>query len=586
MDIRCPSCHTLYEFNEARLKRGPVNLKCSQCGHVFRVEGRKGKGASTARSKRWMLRKVPAGDVLYFQGLPKLQKWIVDRKVTRQDEISKTGRTWRALGEISELSSFFQVADNLDALHAPEPVAPAPQPSAPIQPPVSVSVSSVPFSGKAAAASAAATSAAAASASAIMPNPAMSGLMDSPMAAATPEPVSGPSSMPAAVPMPSALHAQPHVGAEPEPVYDAEPEYFDPLAPGPPANEKDAWALGNSQQGNNDWTFNSSTSEALPGPSLGMNGAEESLGSPQPLQFSGPSAGTFDDPLDAPVDERRRDGVLPWIALLLLLLIVGLLAFVYFYHPDWLGMNAQRSVASADAGMSPSAAGASGADAQQASLQGDAQQQEGNQDASAVANADAVEGDEALTKGQDKEGDKGDKGDDDAQKGGDKNKDNEPKKAADADKGKARPVKEASNNTRKRPANDGVEKSAPIPRGFDGVMDRARGHLKAGRANDALRDYSRAVEMRPNSIAAICGKGRAYMALGLPQGALRAYEKALGISPGNGLALIGVADAYRRSGNTAKAIEYYKKYLDRYPKGPTAERAKRQLQSMGAAVPP
>lgn len=126
MDIRCPSCKTLYEFNEGRLKHGPVNLKCSQCSHVFRVEGK--KGAEQPPPRRWMLRKA-SGDVLYFQGLTTLQKWIVDQKVSRDDSISKTGQSWKKLGGIGELSSFFQVADSLAPMtRPPETEAPEPDP--------------------------------------------------------------------------------------------------------------------------------------------------------------------------------------------------------------------------------------------------------------------------------------------------------------------------------------------------------------------------------------------------------------------------------------------------------------------------
>ena len=39
------------------------------------------------------------------------RRWIVERKVSRDDQISRSGETWKPLGEIAELSSFFQVVD-------------------------------------------------------------------------------------------------------------------------------------------------------------------------------------------------------------------------------------------------------------------------------------------------------------------------------------------------------------------------------------------------------------------------------------------------------------------------------------------
>lgn len=121
MDIRCPNCGTLYEFNEARLKPGGVNLKCSHCSHVFRVEGRS-RRAGKRRGQRWMVRLTSSGEVLYCNGLTALQKWIIDRKALPEDEISKTGNSWKRLGEIGELSSFFQVAENIARLQCDERV--------------------------------------------------------------------------------------------------------------------------------------------------------------------------------------------------------------------------------------------------------------------------------------------------------------------------------------------------------------------------------------------------------------------------------------------------------------------------------
>jgi tetratricopeptide (TPR) repeat protein len=52
-----------------------------------------------------------SGSVFKFKELTTLQRWIVERRVTRDDEISKTGETWKRLGDILELASFFQVAE-------------------------------------------------------------------------------------------------------------------------------------------------------------------------------------------------------------------------------------------------------------------------------------------------------------------------------------------------------------------------------------------------------------------------------------------------------------------------------------------
>src|SRR3989442_945753 len=40
MDVRCENCQTAYEFHEARVKDGGVTVKCTQCGHIFKVRRR------------------------------------------------------------------------------------------------------------------------------------------------------------------------------------------------------------------------------------------------------------------------------------------------------------------------------------------------------------------------------------------------------------------------------------------------------------------------------------------------------------------------------------------------------------------
>lgn len=124
MDVRCTRCATEYEFDDAKVGAAGVTVKCSSCGHVFKVSQ---SGATTtgniqvdpAARKRaltgghaseWIVRKGD-GTTARLKELTTLQKWIVEQKVTRSDEISRTGKSWKRLGEIAELASFFQVVD-------------------------------------------------------------------------------------------------------------------------------------------------------------------------------------------------------------------------------------------------------------------------------------------------------------------------------------------------------------------------------------------------------------------------------------------------------------------------------------------
>ncbi len=155
MDVRCERCGTEYEFEDTRVTEEGVTVKCSTCGHLFKIRKKSfvltepvtlgKKGAEEGGERNWMVRKAD-GTVLSFKELTTLQKWIVERKVSRDDEISKSGETWKRLGGIAELASFFQVVDAATtgvmpaavpvppALAPPAPAPPAPAPPAPAPP--------------------------------------------------------------------------------------------------------------------------------------------------------------------------------------------------------------------------------------------------------------------------------------------------------------------------------------------------------------------------------------------------------------------------------------------------------------------
>ena len=156
MDVRCERCGTEYEFEDTRVTEEGVTVKCSTCGHLFKIRKKSfvltepvtlgKKGEEDAGDRNWMVRKAD-GTVLSFKELTTLQKWIVERKVSRDDEISKSGETWKRLGGIAELASFFQVVDaattgtlpaaplGASPVPAPAPAAPATQPLPAAAPP-------------------------------------------------------------------------------------------------------------------------------------------------------------------------------------------------------------------------------------------------------------------------------------------------------------------------------------------------------------------------------------------------------------------------------------------------------------------
>ncbi len=114
MDVRCPQCQTLYELDDEQVGKRAVTLKCSQCQHVFRLGGRAPTGEENQR--RWMIRRIDAGDILYLNTFDTLHEWIMKRTVHEVDEISRTGNRWTALGEIAEFQPVFQVVESIAML--------------------------------------------------------------------------------------------------------------------------------------------------------------------------------------------------------------------------------------------------------------------------------------------------------------------------------------------------------------------------------------------------------------------------------------------------------------------------------------
>ncbi len=148
MDVRCEKCQTEYELDEARLKPGGVTVKCTNCGHMFKIRRRTTTNVGAASvppaerarvpvktpprvepprgdetlvrppsdpaaggdEKQWLIR-LENGDQKSCRELATLQQWIVANVVTRESLISRTGKTWKRLGDISELAQYFVIAD-------------------------------------------------------------------------------------------------------------------------------------------------------------------------------------------------------------------------------------------------------------------------------------------------------------------------------------------------------------------------------------------------------------------------------------------------------------------------------------------
>lgn len=149
MDVRCEKCDTTYELDDSRVTDAGVNVRCSNCGNLFRVRRRgpvtremprlrsgiatQPAGSSATpetarplssggpltsgapfRDRLWYLRLRHSKEVLRFRDLTMLRRWILEKRVSREDDVSRGGSKWRRLGTIVELEAFFHQAEQTE----------------------------------------------------------------------------------------------------------------------------------------------------------------------------------------------------------------------------------------------------------------------------------------------------------------------------------------------------------------------------------------------------------------------------------------------------------------------------------------
>ena len=101
MDVTCERCGTEYEFDETLLSGRGTSVKCTNCGHVFRVYPSVDRTTSN-----WRIRSRD-GQIELIEALKDLQERIAQGELSPDDEISRGNEPWKALGTIAELETFF-----------------------------------------------------------------------------------------------------------------------------------------------------------------------------------------------------------------------------------------------------------------------------------------------------------------------------------------------------------------------------------------------------------------------------------------------------------------------------------------------
>ncbi|HTP29228.1 MAG TPA: zinc-ribbon domain-containing protein [Anaeromyxobacteraceae bacterium] len=152
VDVRCERCRAQYAFDEAEVSEAGLTVRCSKCSHVFVVRKkalvvtspikpgspaaapveaadlqRRSAGAAHTAARPWVLRK-PSGEILPVKDLAVLQRWIVERKARREDDLSKEGTTFARLGSLAEFEPFFSLVDRAGSPSDSPPMSPAANP--------------------------------------------------------------------------------------------------------------------------------------------------------------------------------------------------------------------------------------------------------------------------------------------------------------------------------------------------------------------------------------------------------------------------------------------------------------------------
>src|SRR5580704_11711977 len=104
MDVQCERCKTEYEFDDALVSGRGTTVRCTSCGHQFKVRRAAGDDAT---GDRWLV-KTANGHQFTFVTLRELQRAILAHQVSKNDLLRRAGSPPRPLGSISELEPFFE----------------------------------------------------------------------------------------------------------------------------------------------------------------------------------------------------------------------------------------------------------------------------------------------------------------------------------------------------------------------------------------------------------------------------------------------------------------------------------------------
>lgn len=102
MKVECERCKTEYQFDDAIVSARGTTVRCTNCGHQFRVRRPDGEPGDD----KFTVRRVD-GTEITFESLRELQRAILSRAIVREDVLVR-GAIKRELAAIAELRPLFE----------------------------------------------------------------------------------------------------------------------------------------------------------------------------------------------------------------------------------------------------------------------------------------------------------------------------------------------------------------------------------------------------------------------------------------------------------------------------------------------
>lgn len=118
------------------------------------------------------------------------------------------------------------------------------------------------------------------------------------------------------------------------------------------------------------------------------------------------------------------------------------------------------------------------------------------------------------------------------------------------------------------------------PKDFEAFYKKAVALQKSHNCSKAVEYFRKAIAQNVKDTETWTGLAECYSVLGQYGNSANAYKTALSFNSRYEPALIGMADALKSQGSQNAAAEAYSKYLDMYPFGPHAARAKKNLDDL------